>query len=72
MGDVSEGVVHATSIVDLTTWPDKERSTIFRVDYLLECFTPVLQRAGGDMSRIPDEWKVLKEGVSKHHLDRPK
>ena len=66
LGDVSEGIVYATSIVDITTWPEKESSTDFgddEIDCLVEHFTPVLQEASCDLSKIPDEWTALKAGV---------
>ena len=58
--------MYATSIVDLTTCPDKESSTDFgddEIDCLVEHFTPVLLEGGCDPSKIPDEWTALKAGV---------
>ena len=58
LGDASEGIVYATSIVDITTWPEKESSTVFgddEIDCLVEHFTPVLQEASCDPSKISDE-----------------
>ena len=66
MGNVSQGIVHATSIADFKGWPDKEGSVKFgdnKINSLVQHFTSVLHESGADVSKIPDEWTALKAGV---------
>lgn len=66
MEEINEGIVHATTIVDFNTWPDKQNSTDFgdaEVQALVEHFTPVLQEAGADPSKITDKWTALKAAL---------
>ena len=66
LGDFQQGVVHATTIVDLASWPDKSSSNAFgddEIDTLVEHFATVLQGAGADTAKMSDEWTALKASI---------
>ena len=66
LGDFQQGVVHATTIVDLASWPDKSSSSAFgddEIDTLVEHFATVLQGAGADTAKMSDEWTALKASI---------
>ena len=66
MTDTSEGVVHATSVMDLALWPSPEHFGTFgddHIDSLVEHFDRALQEAGVQTAKIADEWTAFKAGV---------
>ena len=69
LGDFQQGVVHATMIVDLASWPDKSSSAFgnYEIDTLVEHFATVLQGAGADIAKMSDEWTALKASIYAQH-----
>jgi len=64
--DTDTGVIKATSIVDLASWPSKEKKDVFgdeEVAYVVKHHEESLLRAGVAVESVELEWTLLKNDV---------
>ena len=64
--DTDTGVIKATSIVDLASWPSKEKRDVFgdeEVAYVVKHYEESLLRAGVAVESVELEWTLLKNDV---------
>ena len=66
--DIDEGLLSATSLLDLKSWPTtKDELNTFGDDHiesLIDHFSPILSDAGIDCGSIETEWTYLKKSKS--------
>ncbi|KAK7168667.1 hypothetical protein R3I93_004855 [Phoxinus phoxinus] len=68
--DFSSGVLHASKLVDITTWPDADTCEDFGdadVECLIKHFGPLLASSGANLDLIPDQWTFLKSSFYQQH-----
>ncbi|XP_046895147.1 zinc finger protein 862-like [Hypomesus transpacificus] len=68
--DFSSGVLHASKLVDITSWPKADTREDFGdadVDCLMKHFGPQLASSGADLDLIPDQWTFLKSSLYQQH-----
>ncbi|XP_028457175.1 zinc finger protein 862-like [Perca flavescens] len=68
--DFSSGVLHASKLVDITSWPDADTCEDFGdayVECLIKHFGPLLASSGADLDLITDQWTFLKSRLYQQH-----
>ncbi|KAJ7998145.1 hypothetical protein DPEC_G00219560 [Dallia pectoralis] len=68
--DFSSGVLHASKLVDIMSWPDADKCEDCGdayVECLIKHFGPLLASSGAHLDLIPDQWTFLKNSLYQQH-----